>query len=76
MKRLRAIKRASRSEAVKQGITTGLKNKVFKNKTGKVVGYQRFNPMRNIERHAVKKYNELNYHEKTKLNLELDKNGI
>ena len=76
MKRLRAIKRASRSEAVKQGVTTGLKNRVLKDKKGRVVGFQRFNPMRNIERHAVKKYNELNYNEKTKLNLELDKNGI
>jgi hypothetical protein len=76
MKQLRKIKRLTREEAVKQGVATGTSRRPIKDKKGRVVGFQRFNPLRNIERHSVKKYKDLNWKEKTNLNLQSKQHEI
>jgi hypothetical protein len=76
MKKLRTIKRLAREEAVKQGIATGISRKPIQNRGSKVFGFQRFNPLKNIERYSVKEYNRLNWKEKTNLNLQNKKYEI
>lgn len=71
MKYIKRIKDIARSEAVNRGIDPNSRyNPIRSTKGRQVYKAQSSNPIRNIERYAVKKYKKLNWHEKTNINLQ------